>query len=402
MYSTKIIEMNVEKVEASLGYKLKRHSLGEIDSWIKRLNGLLTNKGELSRSLTSEEEKFIENEVVLYRLDYHYASRNYHYIQLDGVEGGGVKRAKKWKSQEILLDCIAGIEEENDLKKKEGHPVDGILVVAHKSRQLGLTAEARKINIHRITSVKYTRALAGSIDDDKVQELYDRDKLILDNLPWWLKLGYDYDVKGLHISLKKLNSKILYQTSTQKSGVGQGRQFDISHLTECADWPDSETIENDFFPTIPQSTASLCILESTAQGRGNWWHDIVTRIQEGGSIAWNLVFIPWYAEKNKYNRQPPESWHPSEITSAHAQKVYETSFAYVGERVMLTKQKLYWWETQRNEHQKNGTLNLFLANWCATVEESFQHSTSSAFSPELLEKLRNTATVPPVYEVIDA
>ncbi|KKK57307.1 hypothetical protein LCGC14_3055780, partial [marine sediment metagenome] len=99
------------------------------------------------------------------------------------------------------------------------------------------TAICRSLSAHRLTTVPGVRVLAGSVDEDKVMELYTRDKTILDNLPWWLKPEIKYDEKGAHIHFGKLSSKVLYQVGSQKSGVGQGRQFDVIHLTECASWP---------------------------------------------------------------------------------------------------------------------------------------------------------------------
>ena len=52
------------------------------------------------------------------------------------------------------------------------------------------------------------------------------------------------------------------------------------------------------------------------------------------------------------------------------------------------KEHLYWWETERDAAIKSGTLNMFLSNYCATPEESFQHVNVAAFPPEILEKLR--------------
>ena len=43
---------------------------------------------------------------------------------------------------------------------------------------------------------------------------------------------------------------------------------------------------------------------------------------------------------------------------------------------------------QREEYRTAGRLNYFLSNYCATPEESFQHSGESAFDPELLDELR--------------
>lgn len=251
------------------------------------------------------------------------------------------------------------------------------------------TLIGRCLDMHRCTTNSHIRAIAASLDDDKILEMYDRDKVILNNLPWWMKPEIGFDEKAQHLYFEKLGSRILYQTGNQKFGVGQGRQFDIGHLTECASWPNPLTIEHDYFPTIPQSMLALHILETTAQGRGDWWHNFVKLVRKGITRRWRFVFIPWYVEASKYNAHPPADWKPTDLSMKYAQHIYETSPEFCfGKQVLLSREKLYWYETTRNEYQARNSLNIFFSNYAATPEESFQHSTRSAFDYETLERLR--------------
>jgi len=266
--------------------------------------------------------------------------------------------------------------------------------VMHKARQLGATAFSRLLLCHRLTNYRHIRGMAGSIDDDKIMELYDRDKLCLDNLPFYLKPSIGYDVKAAHLYFDKLDSRILYQQSRQQSGLGQGRQFDIAHLTECAFWPYPNMIELDFFPTLPLGINTLCILESTANGMGGWWYDFTEDVRKGLQRRWHYIFAPWYIEPRKNRAHPPLDWNPATITMQHARKVYETSREYCGRDVLLDREQLYWYETERSAAIRRGKLNLFLTNYCATPEESFQHTGNSQFSVEVLERIR-VGTIPP-------
>ena len=143
--------------------------------------------------------------------------------------------------------------------------------------------------MHRLTTQRDRRALAASVDDDKIQEMYDRDKLIYDNLPWWLKPPIQYDTKAASITLGDVNSRILYQVSSQKSGIGVGRQIDIHHLTELSTWLNPSAVELDFFPTIPRSLATFGLEESTPYGRGN----LVARVdREGAQRSQRQVALP--------------------------------------------------------------------------------------------------------------
>ena len=100
-------------------------------------------------------------------------------------------------------------------------------------------------------------------------------------------------------------------------------------------------------------------------------------------------FTPWYVEKKKYRERPPDDWVPSELTQLHAKKCRETSPEYCfGQTIEPDREQLYWYERKRSAAAKRKSLNRFLANYCSTHNESFQHSTEGSFDYETLERLR--------------
>jgi hypothetical protein len=399
MYSEKVAQKRIEVVEKHLKIKLKHFPVGKVDELRAHLEALLNDKGELTRGLSQEEVEFIRNERLMCKCSFRYWADRYAVMQKDGTVGGGVGRVRFWSSQELALKKMGEVEDVQWDMFRKGEAVDGICVVMHKARQLGATALSRIILCHRETSYKHIRGMAASVDDDKIMELYDRDKLCINSLPFYLRPEIGYDVKGEHIYFDKLDSRMLYQQSRQQSGLGQGRQFDIAHLTECAFWPYPNMIELDFFPTLPLGINTLCILESTANGLGGWWYDFTEDVRKGLQRRWKYIFAPWYIETRKNRATPPADWTPSDLTMKHARRVYETSRLYTGRDVLLEKEQLYWYETERDAARRRGKLNLFLTNFCATPEESFQHTGASQFSVDVLERIRLGVVVPNFYEV---
>jgi len=414
VYSTKVIEANIAKYEASAGHRLIRIDNGKRDDWRTHLESRLAKAGsvaDLEKTYSQEERLFIRNERVLSMLDFSYWS-HYATIQRDG--GGIVNFDHPWESTNIFLRFIASLEEEMyaHIERGEmtpyaitGQPkpaVPGILVAINKARQLAATTVGRLITMHRLTTQHQRRALAASVDEDKIQEMYDRDKLVYDNLPYYLKPDVLYDEKRGHLHFDKLNSRVLYQVSSQKSGIGVGRQIDIHHLTELSTWLNPQAVELDFFPSIPRSIHTFGLEESTPYGRGNWWHDWTERVRQGRSERWRYCYIPYYAELSKYRALPPPDWKPTELSLLHAQKVHETSAQYVGHTVMLPRETLYWWESTREEYKRGGKLNFFYTNYSAVPEESFQHSTVSAFAADFLEDLRMRVRPGQAYEIVKA
>lgn len=410
MYSTSVTARHLERIESQLKIKLRRYEPGqsrELAAYLTKLK----DKGVLYDSagnfIKREYAEFVRNERVLFQQDFYYALR-YLVIERDGVEGGGIGyfATTFWESQQILLDLIGRLEEKNVDYHERGYPCDGILICDNKGgRALGHTAIGRAISMHRLVGSPHTRAMGASVDEDKVMELYTRDKLMIDGLPFYLQpTGWGgqpgYDKKGEHIQFSdEHGSRILYQQSKQQSGLGTGRQFDVSHLTEVSQWPYPRMIEIDFMPTIPQNPYSFCLQETTPQGRKNWWFKFAEQVRKGKMPRWAYLYIPFYAEPKKYRRHAPDNWTPSEATMQMAWKVFNTSKEFVGKQVTLTREQLYWWESSYNEAMENNSLNLFLSNYSITPEQSFQHTTQSAINATTLDWMRTTSGAGIAYEL---
>lgn len=387
MYSTKVIEQNIERYEANTGEKLHRLDIHVVDTFVEQLKGILNDKGERTRDFTPNEIKFIKNELLMSKFDFRYWAERYGWFI--PVEGG-LSRFTAWASQEIVLRHMAELEEAMWEAKANGHTVDGILLVLHKARQLGATQLGQFLIRHRFNFMDHIRCMIASKDESTTLKVLNRGNTIFNHMPFWMQAEQQYNTKDNGITLSKLGNFLSLGNGMQSDGIGMGETYENGHLTECAAWNNPAiSIEHNFFPTIPQSTNAFAILESTAQGRGNWWHTFTENVRKGKS-RWRYVFVPWYVEKTaKYRRTPPANWEPSEYTRQHADLVERTSPMFLfGETRRLERDQMYWYETTREEYYEKGTLHLFLTNYCATPEESFQHSSVSAFSADTLEALR--------------
>lgn len=410
MYSISVTSKHCERIEAELKLKLHRYPPAqslEIAQYLTNLKSedkLLDSSGNYVRK---EHATFVRNERILFQQDFLYSLR-YMQIERDGTEGGGVGAFALtfWESQQILLDLISKREEHNVDYHERGYPCDGILICDNKGgRQLGHTMIARAITMHRLVGWPHTRAMAASIDEPQVLKLYLKDKMILDNLPFFLKPhGWGeqtgYDKKGEHIQFNdEHGSNILYLHNKTQSGLGTGSQFDVNHNTEVSQWPYPKAIELDLLPTLPQHPYTFSLQETTPYGRGNWWHDFSERVRKGKIAGWVYLFIPWYAEPKKYRLHPPDDWKPNEATMQTAWLVYNTSKEFVGKQVTLSREQLFWWETKYTNALENQSLNIHLSNYSNTPEQSFQHTTTSAINAMTLDWMRSTSSSGIAYEI---
>jgi len=351
--------------------------------------------------MTDKEQQFTKSETLLCRTSFRYWAERYGFCEMDAQEGGGVAPAEFWPSQERALKQIGDREEANYRELKKYGSTIGIRSVWHKTRQQGATALMRLINGQRMTLFKNVRCIAASLDEDKVLEIYKRDKIVIDNLPFFLQPKLKYDTKGQAITLEWFNSTMLYQQANQQAGVGTSQQFDISHMTEVGLWAMAERLQFDFLPAVPKALSTFVAFESTANGRGNWWHNFTeaVRKKEKGFESWLYYFTPWYINYNKNSLNAPDDWQPTDATKEHAELIERTSYEFAGQTIRPNRNQLYWWESEFELNRKMGTLNIFFTNYPATPEQSFQHHADNALPVDVLDWMRTTSIMGMPYHI---
>lgn len=367
---------------------------------------------QLSRPVTKSEQSFIDSELLLCKVDFEYWMTRYACLELDpGVTAdgkGGIAPPILAESQHHYIHLLAKKELEIHQEVKEYGFTRGILAYFHKTRQVMATATARALTWHRLLLWGGTRAFCASFDDEAIGELFKRDHVILDNLPWWMAPVIYPDVKDTEIGLEPpIQSRIGYQAESKLRGgagvgIGTGTQADVSHLTEVALWNHPNQIDFSFVPAIPKSLTTLHIQESTANGKGNYWYHVTeaARHKHRGYEHFIYAFIPWWFNRNKYRAIPPPGWEPDKHTLLHAELIERTSPEFnEGRTYRPTKEQLYWWESERANHVKKMALAEFLTNYPATPEQSFQNPNQGALPAELLEIMETEIVQPVPYEV---
>lgn len=411
MYSPLIIDKRLYAAKKS-GMEFERvprEQSIDIAAKLERLRfdprGKMLPDGQLSRPINEAEQKHIESERLLCKIDFEYYMTRYHAMELDpGVgDASGIGAPKLLESQRRYITLLGRREEECHAEHQKHKFTEGILAYFHKVRQVTATATVRALTFHRMIFWPGTRAFAASLDEDRVGELFKRDHLALDNLPFWMKPRLYPDVKDKELGFEApVSSRISYGQENAQAGIGTGSQVDVSHLTEVALWQYPGRIRYSFVPSIPKALTTLHIQESTADGKGNYWHEVTeaARHKRRGYESWIYAFIPWYMNRFKYRSIPPSDWSPDENTVRHAELIERTSPEFFdGVTQRPSREQLYWWEKTRAQHALNGELATFLTNYPATPEQSFQSPSAGALPVELIEKMEQRIRVPrAVYE----
>lgn len=409
MYSQAIVDRKLHAIRTNprspfpdLAFRSLDESLTITAKLSKKLYDVERDWKRLDTHLDPKESEWIRREIALCKISFQYCSERYLFAEL---EAGGHGPATFWQSQLRALEMISAREEQNHLDFHKYGFSEGIRVIWHKTRQQGATMLARLMALHRLILYKTTRSITASLDEDKVNELYKRDKIIWDNLPFFLRpdgtrtvqdkpTNLEYDTKAQAFKLAHpISSTMLYQMANQQAGIGTSQQFDFSHMTEVSLWPMPERLQFDFIPAVPQKLDTFVGFESTANGRVGWWYEFSEKVRKGEHPfnRWVYAFTPWYINSHKNRLIPPDGWQPNAKTLEHAELIERTSFEFAGRTIRPKAENLYWWESEYSLNRQMGILNVFFTNYPATPEQSFQHAATSAFPVETIDWMRSTA-----------
>lgn len=329
-----------------------------------------------------------------------YASKN---CFIKGKDPGLI-RVTPTHVQELFLKKAAK-EEIDALSGKTG---DGIMFAVLKARQLGISTISECIITHRINFYGNITGLIASDVEEHTQNLYEMVARIVDHLPWWMQARSidtkkDYRAKNSLISYHDQDSLIRFSAGKnmqgsvgqEKGSIGTGQTIHLAHVSEFALWPNAEQVYDALLPSIPMSPKAVFILESTAKGRGNQWHDTWIHAKQGiGRMK--PVFFPYYTDPRDYRFPAPTEWAPNDHTIAHATQVFNTSHVWLGESMTLSRDQMYWYERTYSEYKQKRILYKFLAEYAADDMSAFQATTLGPFSAELIEDMRAKVVANPI------
>ena len=403
MYSKKVTEQNIDKSSKKLGWQLEPHSISDCDYMVKRLNELLDDEGRLIRALTTDEQRWITNERMLSKLDYRYWSTRYAFVS-HYSEPKIVKYAPNI-AQQITLDIWSDLEEAGR----------AIMIQQLKARQLGVSTATELAVAHRVQFYTHVNAVVASSDPKKSPKMAKMMERCWENQPYWLMPRQTKNISGEGgfglIEFGELHSAVSIQHGSQLSGIARGDTPTVAHLSELADFINpEELVDASLIRAMHESIHTFLILESTAKGRKNWWHNTwqyTKQFWASGMSRLCPMFLPWFVGRDIYptdnwlhSHPVPEDWIPSELTRHHA----ERAAAYVNRDVILKRhlgdgwklpiEQQWFWEVERMEHAAKKELAEFYSEMPADDMEAFQSTNTSAFDADTLTVYREKTKEP--------
>lgn len=163
----------------------------------------------------------------------------------------------------------------------------------------------------------------------------------------------------------------------------------LSHLSEIGLWKKTEGKEpgdlaQSILGTMPTVPWSMYVLESTAKGIGNYFHQTWLKAVSGENVL-KPVFIPWHEDpKNRIKFKTDKERNELARTL--------TDYEYFLWDIGATLEGIKFYRYKLNE--MNGDEWRMKSEFPTTAEEAFQSSGHKVFSPSYIEALREDCQEP--------
>ena len=234
----------------------------------------------------------------------------------------------------------------------EGKPVR---ILTLKARQLGISTVTEAILFLWGFIHHGTNGLVMAHEQTASLELFEMTKLYWDR--WDFKNAYtllSQTKQNFHWAETRSRLRVATARNIQS---GRASTLHAVHASEVAFYPDPATLMLGLSQTIPSRHGTIVVLESTANGFGNWFYDEWCSAEEGAS-DYIPLFFPWF--KHPEYRSHTTLTTKSELTADERQLL----------RIGATLENIAWrrWAII---NLARGDLQLFMQEYPSTPEEAF-------------------------------
>jgi hypothetical protein len=258
------------------------------------------------------------------------------------------------------------IHQRLEQQRKETGKVRALIL---KGRQQGCSTYVEGRFFWRTVWAQGIRTFILTHEEQASANLFGMAQRYLDNLPAELKPSVNaQNAKELQFSA--LDSGYKVGTAGNKA-VGRSSTVQLFHGSEVGYWPNAEEHAAGVMQTIPDAPGTESILESTANGIGNFFHS-QWQLAERGESAYIAVFVPWFWQE-EYQTTVPANFR---LTTEETE--YQSAYS-------LSLQQIAW---RRGKIVELGETK-FKQEYPANATEAFQTSgEDSLIKPEDILKAR--------------
>jgi hypothetical protein len=166
-----------------------------------------------------------------------------------------------------------------------------VRIIVLKARQLGISTITEALLFLRAKIFPGTHGLVVAHENDSSEHLFSMTHLYWETFPW----------RGLYTP-KYLSRKEMAWRETQSTlriatakniRAGRGRTLASLHASEVAFWERPDELMLGLRQSVPNNPSSMIVLESTANGVGNYFYNL-WKAAECGDVEFTPLFFPWW------------------------------------------------------------------------------------------------------------
>lgn len=179
-----------------------------------------------------------------------------------------------------------------------------IRAIILKGRQQGCSTYVEGRFYWRVTHRRGAQAFILTHEQDATNNIFGMANRYHQHCPDKLK-PHTAAANAKELYFDKLDSGYKVGTAGTK-GVGRSSTIQFLHGSEVAFWPNADEHAKGVLQAVPRETGTEVVLESTANGIGNYYHQ-QWQLAEIGSSDFIPIFVPWYWQ-DEYTKEPPEDF----------------------------------------------------------------------------------------------
>ena len=173
-----------------------------------------------------------------------------------------------------------------------------------KGRQMGVSTLINGRYFHITTHSRGVQTFILTHSREATENLFKMVKRYYEHCPQLIRPEVDTsNAKELFFGL--LDSGYKVGTARNKT-VGRSNTIQLLHGSEVAFWENADEHAKGVFQTVPDADGTEIILESTANGVGNFFHQQWQKA-EAGQSDYIAIFIPWFWQV-EYTKAPEEGF----------------------------------------------------------------------------------------------
>jgi hypothetical protein len=268
-------------------------------------------------------------------------------------------------SQFVLNRAQLYIHERIEAQRKATGKVRAVIL---KGRQQGCSTYIQARYFHKVITSRGKKAFILTHEADATKNLFEMTKRFYDNLEAGLCPKADTSsIKELHFS--QFDSGYAVGTAGNK-GVGRSQTIQLFHGSEVAFWQYADEHAKGVLQAVSDEGGTEIILESTANGIGNYFHGRWVSASGAIDSDYQAIFVPWY-------------WQPEYTMTVEGFSPNEEEQELLSHHAAdgLTLSHLAWRRRKINNLSKDfeAGLELFKQEYPFTANEAFLNPIDNVF-----------------------